>query len=116
MGMAILLLAFVSVSLASVGLKALNLRYQVREGTRVPPELAGTVDAERLGRIAAYTRDRARFAMVTELLRDVGLGVFVFGGLLGTYDRFVGGLAVSPLVQGVLAQSSLLTWPVLLIR
>ena len=100
--MAILLLAFASVSLASLFLKALNLRYQVREGTAVPPELAGAVDADRLRRITAYTQDRARFAMVTELLRDVGLGVFVFGGFLGMYDRFVTGLGASPLVRGVL--------------
>jgi STE24 endopeptidase len=102
MGMPLLLLAFVTVSIASLVLKVLNLRYQTREGTEVPPELAGVVDAERLQRIAAYTRDRARFAMVAELMRDVGLGVFLFGGLLGGYDRLVAGFALSPLVRGVL--------------
>jgi STE24 endopeptidase len=101
MGKLILLLAFVGVSGTSVVLKWLNLRYQAREGTRVPPELAGVVDAERLRRIAEYTRDRSRFAMVSELLRDVGLGVFLFGGLLAAYDGFVSGLVVSPLLRGI---------------
>ncbi|HEV8550983.1 MAG TPA: M48 family metallopeptidase [Polyangiaceae bacterium] len=102
MSMLILLLAFVGVSLASLCLKGLNLRYQMREGTTVPPELAGAVDAERLARIAAYTRDRARFAMVTEFLRDAGLAVFLFGGVLGAYDAVLGRVGVAPLARGVL--------------
>jgi STE24 endopeptidase len=101
MAMPLLLLAFVGVSVVSLGLKWLNLRHHAREGSRVPPELAGVVDAERLRKIAEYTRDRSRFGMVTELVRDIGLGVFLFGGLLGTYDGLVTGLGASPLVGGV---------------
>lgn len=101
MGMQLLLLAFVGVSVVSLYLKWLNMRHHAREGTRVPPELAGVVDAERLRKIAEYTRDRSRFAMLSELVRDVGLGIFLFGGLLGAYDRFVTGLGASPLVSGV---------------
>jgi STE24 endopeptidase len=101
MGMPILLLAFAVVSFASLGLKWANLRYQSREGTRVPPELAEVVDAERLRRIAEYTKERTRFSMVREFVRDTALGVFLFGGLLGAYDRFVAGLSDSPLVRGV---------------
>ena len=97
-----LLAGFALVSFASLSLKWVNLRHQQRVGTRVPPELSGVVDADRLRRIADYTRDRARFAMVSELLRDVGLGVFLFGGLLGTYDRVVTALSDSSLVRGVL--------------
>jgi STE24 endopeptidase len=101
MGMQLLLLAFVGVSVFSLYLKWLNLRHHAREGTRVPPELVGVVDAERLRKIAEYTRDRSRFAMLSELVRDMGLGIFLFGGLLGAYDRFVAGLGASPLVSGV---------------
>jgi STE24 endopeptidase len=100
--MPLLLLAFAGVSAAGLYLKWLNLRHQEREGGRVPPELAGVIDAERLQRIAAYTRDRARFGIASELLRDVGLGIFVFGGLLGFYDQVIAGLAPSPLLRGVL--------------
>jgi STE24 endopeptidase len=101
MGMTLFLLAFIGVSAASLFLKWLNLRYHAREGKTVPPELAGVVDAERLRKIAEYTRDRSRFAMVSELVRDVGLGVFLFGGILGAYDAFVAKLGLSPLVHGV---------------
>jgi STE24 endopeptidase len=98
----LLFLGFVSVSAASLGLKWLNFRHQEREGTSVPPELAGTIDADKLRRIADYTRDRARFSMVSELVRDVGLGLFLFSGLFGVYDRMVTTLPVSPLVGRLL--------------
>ena len=98
----ILLVAFIGVSVASLYLKWLNLAHQRREGSRVPPELAGVIDAERLARIADYTRDRSRFAMVSEVVRDLAVGGFLFGGLLGAYDRFVTSLAVSEPARGAL--------------
>lgn len=100
--MPVLLLGFVAVSATSLGLSWLNLAHQSREGTRVPPELAGAVDADKLRRIASYTRDRSRFAIVSELGRDLGLSVFLFAGLLGLYDRTVNALPGSPLQRGVL--------------
>jgi STE24 endopeptidase len=97
-----LLLVFVTVSAASLGLKWLNYRHQKRVGTVVPPELADVVDAERLARIADYTRDRARFGIVTAVVRDVAMGVFLFGGLLGVYDRFIGTLSASFVARSTL--------------
>ncbi len=97
-----LLLAYITVCVASLGLKWLNLRYAERKGDRVPPELAFVVDAERLRHIGAYTRDRARFGIVGALLRDAAIGVFLFGGPLGTYDRLTSGLTTSPVSAGVL--------------
>ncbi|HEX6764249.1 MAG TPA: M48 family metallopeptidase [Polyangiaceae bacterium] len=97
-----LLLAFIAVSVASLWLKWLNLRHQEREGGAVPPELADVVDGEKLRRIADYTRDRARFGIVTALVRDVAMGVFLFGGVLGLYDRFVSGVSGSPVLSGTL--------------
>jgi STE24 endopeptidase len=97
-----LLAAFVAVSLASLLLKWLNHRHQEREGGVIPPELGDVVDAERLARIAAYTRDRERFGMVTAVVRDVAMGVFLFGGILGLYDRLVGTVSSSPVLSGTL--------------
>ncbi|HEX6766483.1 MAG TPA: hypothetical protein VF103_13415, partial [Polyangiaceae bacterium] len=97
-----LLLAFVAVAVASIWLRVINLRHQEREGNVVPPELADVVDAERLRRIADYTRDRARFGLASLVARDVAMGVFLFAGLLGVYDRFIAGLVQSPVLGGTL--------------
>lgn len=95
-----LLVAFVAVALASLFLKWINLRHQEREGHEVPPELADVVDAERLARIADYTRERARFGIVSAVVRDIAMGVFLFAGFLGAYDRFVSSLSGSPVLSG----------------
>jgi STE24 endopeptidase len=97
-----LFIAFVAVAAASLFLKWLNLRHQEREGTAVPPELADVIDADRLAKIADYTRERARFGIVTALARDVAMGVFLFGGVLGAYDRFIAGISGSPVLSGTL--------------
>jgi STE24 endopeptidase len=97
-----LLVGFVAVAAASLLLKWINLRHQEREGDEVPPELADVVDAERLRRIADYTRDRARFGIVTAVVRDIAMGVFLFGGLLGVYDRFIASTSSSPVLSGTL--------------
>lgn len=92
---------FLFVLVASLGLSFLNLRHQAKEGHRVPPELAGFVEPERLAKIADYTRDRARFGMFTRILRSLGFGVFLFGGWLGAYDAFIGSFADSFVGRGV---------------
>jgi STE24 endopeptidase len=96
------LVAYILVCVASLALTALNVRYGRREGHRVPPELAGVVDQEKLGRIAAYTTDRARFGIASAILRDVAVGVFLFGGVLGAYDRWVAGFVSSPIWSGTI--------------
>jgi STE24 endopeptidase len=92
---------FVIVLLASLGLAWLNLRHQEREGHRVPAELAGVVEPERLAKIADYTRDRARFGMLTRLLRSAGFALFLFGGWLGVYDAWVATFADTFVARGV---------------
>lgn len=74
---------------AGLGLSWLNLRHQRAAGGRVPEELAFAVEPERLERIAAYSRERERFAMIHRAASSVGFGVFLFGGLLGAYDRLI---------------------------
>jgi STE24 endopeptidase len=92
---------FVIVLVASLGLAWLNLSHQRREGHRVPPELAGFVEPERLAKIADYTRDRARFGMLTRLVRSAGFALFLFGGWLAAYDAFIATFTESFVVRGV---------------
>jgi len=96
------LIAFVLVAVVSLALKVLNLRHQTARGDQVPPELADVVDAERLAKIAAYTRDRARFGIMSGAVRELAVGLFLFGGVLGAYDRFVSELTDSPIAAGAL--------------
>jgi STE24 endopeptidase len=92
--------AYLGVLFATVAFSFVNLRYQRREGHRVPPELEGVVEPERLARIEAYTFDRARLGMVERALTGLLTAVFLFAGPLGAYDRFIAGQASTFVARG----------------
>ena len=93
---------YVLVLLAGLFLSWLNLRHQAREGAVVPRELEGTIEPERLAKILAYTRERARFGMVHAAGSGALYALFLFGGPLGWYDRISTGLGGSFVLHGVL--------------
>jgi STE24 endopeptidase len=97
----LVLLAFVTVLTARLGLEWLNFRHQQRQAHRVPPELEGAIDAERLAKTTAYTRDRIRLNALRTLLGGVVLAAFLFGGILGAYDRFIQASIASYVGSGV---------------
>jgi STE24 endopeptidase len=94
--MQVLFIAAYTLILATgLGLSWLNLRHQRAAGGRVPEELAGAVEPERLDRIAPYSREREQFAMIYRAASGVGFAVFLLGGVLGAYDRLLGRLLPS---------------------
>ena len=97
-----LLSLFLLVTIASWGLKLLNLRHLRAHGRRVPPELQEVVEPAALGKIAAYTFDSSRLGFVRSALGTVLTVLFLFGGLLGWYDRFISSITGSFLLGGVL--------------
>lgn len=86
---------------ARLGLEALNYRHQRAHGQKVPPGFQATVDPERLRRISAYTEDKIRLTVIKSFARSLWVGVFLFGGLLGAYDRAIAGVADSFVARGV---------------
>ncbi|HEY8946695.1 MAG TPA: M48 family metallopeptidase [Polyangiaceae bacterium] len=96
-----LLTAYVLVTALSCLLGLLNLRHLRKHGHRVPAELAGSVDPDRLRRISEYTADRARLGLVSSLASSAVIGVFVFGGLLERYAAWVSSLTSSFVIEGI---------------
>lgn len=93
--------AYAGVLLSTLAFAALNLRHQREHGREVPPELAGVVEPERLARIEAYTRDRARLGMVERATSGALTGVCLFAGPLVLYDRFIASVASTFVGRGV---------------
>jgi len=83
------IVAYALILATGLGLSWMNLRHQRAAGSRVPEELAGAVEPERLERIAAYSGERERFAMIHRAASGIAFGDFMFGGLLGAYDRLI---------------------------
>ena len=98
----ILLAAFVAVLSIEYLLSWLNIRHLRRHGHRIPPEFSGVIDADLLARTSAYTRDRNRVALIESLLGNLLLALFLFGGLLAIYDGWIGGVAESFILSGLL--------------
>lgn len=83
-------------------LQYLNLTYLRAHGRTVPPEFQGTVEPSLLQKIAAYTFENSRVGIVESIVSNVLLVIFLFGGLLGVYDRWIVSLSGSFVLAGAL--------------
>ncbi len=97
-----LLIVYLLVLAAEYWLEALNIRHLKRHGDKVPPEFAGAVDQQVLRRTTAYTLERNRLGLVESLLDNGLLVLFLFGGLVPVYDRWIGSLTGSFVFAGLL--------------
>ena len=98
----ILFILSVFVLASGFWLRSINLSHLRLHGLEVPPGFEGTIDAKTLAGASAYTFEKSRAEMVQSAVDNVLLLVFMFGGLLGLYDRWVSSLADSFVVNGLL--------------
>ena len=93
---------FVIVTAVSYWLRYLNLRYLKNHGSIVPPEFEGSIDPEHLKKISDYTYENNRAGIIESIVSNFILLLFLFGGLLGVYDRWIISLTGSFIWGGVL--------------
>lgn len=105
----ILLGLFIAITAFSYWLRHINLNHLKRHGGTVPEGFEAVIDEEKLRKSCAYTVDSSRLGLWDSLFDNALLLVFLFGGLLVQYDRFVGGLGASFILSGILF-FLLLTW------
>jgi len=98
----ILLSAYLAVVCIEFVLEGLNMRHLRRCGHEVPAGFEGEIDGERLARISDYTLCRNRVGRIESLLSHLLLIVFLFGGLLGLYDRWIEDMQLSFILSGLL--------------
>jgi len=101
--MKLLLFAFFAVTTAlTYWLRHINLAHLQKHGATVPAGFEAAISEETLAKTVAYTFESSRLDLWESLFDNLLLIVFLFGGLLAVYDRFITGLAAFPLLQGVL--------------
>jgi STE24 endopeptidase len=96
------LTCFILVLAVSYWLKYLNLSYLKKHGQTVPPEFQGFINPEDLKKISDYTYENSRAGIIESVISNMILILFLFGGLLGAYDRWVISITGSFLWGGVL--------------
>jgi STE24 endopeptidase len=98
----LLLIAYLCVMGFGNWLKFLNLSHLKTHGGTVPPEFTGSIDPEVLKKISLYTFENSRVGFVESAVNSLLLILFLFGGLLGWYDQWVGSFTGSFVLTGML--------------
>jgi STE24 endopeptidase len=99
---------------AGFALRLLNLRHLQRHGAAVPAGFEGAIDAAQLRRASDYTLARGRQALLEDLLGAIVGALFLFGGVLGWYDAWIGALELPLVIAGLLFCGTLLLLETLL--
>src|SRR3990172_7384144 len=88
----------------SVGywLKYLNLAHMKANAGVVPPEFHGVVDPALLHKMSDYTLETSRVGTIESIIENAVLILLLFGGLIGSYDRWIAPLSGSFIRGGVL--------------
>ncbi len=70
----------------------MNLNHMMRKGDVVPPEFDGKINKEGMKKAGDYQSERVRFGMIASLFNNIVIIVFIFGGLLSLYNRWISSL------------------------
>lgn len=97
-----LFILFALVTAFTYWLRHINLRHLKQYGSAVPEEFAGSIDEDKLCASTAYTLDSSRLGLWESLLDNGLLLLFLFGGLVVVYDRFVMGLCGGVITSAIL--------------
>ena len=97
-----LCILFAAVTAFTYLLRSLNLRHLKLHGDRVPEGFEGAIDEEKLRRSSAYTFATSRLGLWDSLFDNAVLVLFLFGGLIAAYDRYVSSIGGSATVSAIL--------------
>ena len=98
----IIFLIYLLETIISYALRYLNLNHLKQHGAEIPQNFEGAIDPETLCKTSAYTLEQSRVGLIESIIGTIILVVFLFGGLLGVYDSWVGSVTGSFVAGGVL--------------
>ena len=78
----------------------LNLRYLGKAGREVPPEFRGQMDENLIAKAADYEAVKTRFGFVSGGAGNIGVVLFIFGGLLNVLNSWIVSLRLPFTVSG----------------
>jgi STE24 endopeptidase len=104
-----LFLIFITITAFTYWLRYINLQHLKLHGSRVPDGFEDTIDVEKLRKSSAYTFASSRLGLWDSLFDNALLLLFLFGGVIATYDHYISSLRSSPIISAILF-FLLLTW------
>lgn len=104
-----LFLLFAAVTVFTYWLRYINLQHLKQHGSKVPEGFEGVIDTEKLRTSTAYTLDSSRLGLWSSLFDNTVVIVFLFGGVLLSYDRVISELNYSAMLEAI-AFFLMMTW------
>lgn len=97
-----LFLLFAIITAFTYWLRHINLQHLKVHGNKVPEGFEGAIDEEKLRTSSNYTFDSSRLGLWDSLFDNALLIIFLFGGVISLYDRFISGLSGSSIITAIL--------------
>lgn len=102
-------LIFCAITAFTYWLRHINLQHLKRYGGKVPEGFEGAIDEEKLRDSSAYTFESSRLGLWESIFDNLLLVIFLFGGLITIYDRFISGVSGSFIISAIIFFLAL-TW------
>ena len=93
---------FAAITAFTYWLRSINLQHLKLHGSSVPEGFECAIDEEKLRKSSAYTCASSRLGLWGSLFDNVLLILFLFGGLITTYDGFIRALSPAPVLSAIL--------------
>ena len=100
---------FAAITAFTYWLRYINLQHLKLHGSVVPEGFDGAIDAEKLRKSSAYTFASSRLGLWDSLFDNALLLIFLFGGLIASYDSLIRSLSSAPILSAILF-FLLMTW------
>lgn len=98
----LILLVYVLLQGFEYFLRFLNLQHMKRYGDGVPEGFEGYIDGPALRKTVAYTIETSSLSFIESVFGNIIAIVFLFGGVLGLYNRWIGSLDLPFVIRGIL--------------
>jgi STE24 endopeptidase len=83
-------------------LRYLNLQHAKKYGLTVPSEFKGNIDSVLLRKTLEYEAEKTRFSFISSIFGNIAVIIFIFGGLLNTYNSWIFSYDLSFILAGIL--------------
>lgn len=97
----VILIIYLAVVFFSLWLDYLNLSHLKRFGATIPKEFEGEIDQTLLSKTRDYTVENIRFGFVTSLFNTLLVLLFLFGGILNTYNSWIASTNLPFIISGL---------------
>ncbi len=98
----LLLFVFILINMFNYYLEILNLKWMLKNGSKVPNGFENYLDQSLVYKMQNYTLSNSKFGVVESLFGEIILVVFIFGGLLDKYNNWIVSLDLHFVFAGIL--------------